>query len=149
MFKKLWKILLVIFIVICIFFPFLIPALITALGTAWPATTAFLTSLAAAGIPWYVYGLVGVGIAYAIDPETTSEIIQDTANLAGTIVGAAAGVVSTGASALLSGFGGWLLAGLGVFLLLREGKQGDATNSQQRNAATPAPRALSQESENR
>lgn len=113
MFKKLWKIILVIFIVICIFFVPIAASLGPWLVTnGWPLLGAFLKT-AAATMPWWAGAAVGLGLAYTIDPDTTTEIIKDLGEVAGTVGGAVVGAVTSTIGAAV-GSTPLLLIGLGI-----------------------------------
>lgn len=115
---KLWKILVVVFIVVCILFPAFAPAIAGWLTTAgYPLLAGVVTALGA--LPWWVMGAVGLGLAYTADPATTSEIINDVAELGSNLVTGIVDVVSTGAGALLSNILPIALL-FGAFLMLKK-----------------------------
>lgn len=125
MFKKLWKFFIIIFIVICIFFPVLAPMLAQALATSFPLLSQAITAVGAAlsqlGAWGYVIsGAVGVGLAYAIDPETTSEAIADVAAGVGTIVEGVIDVASGAVSAVAGNLMPLLLGGLALLFFWRK-----------------------------
>lgn len=144
MFKKLWKILLVIFIIICIFFVPLAATLGPWLVTnGWPLLGAFLET-AAATMPWWAGAAVGLGLAYTIDPETTTEIISDLGELAGTVGSAIVGAAATTAGALFGSTPLLLIGGgLLVFWLLKNRRE--AEESEQAAAAAPDTRLKTSE----
>lgn len=127
MFKKFWKIILVIFIIICIFFVPIAAALGPWLvANGWPLLGAFLQT-AAATMPWWAGAAVGLGLAYTVDPDTTTEIIEDLGKVAGTVGGAVVGAVTSTVGAAL-GSTPVLLLGLGIlaFYLFRSRSDDDA-----------------------
>lgn len=106
MFKKLWKILLVILIIIIAFyFPAILTSALTWFTgvTGWAASGTMLAAIASS--PWWVGLAAGIGLAYLIDPETTTEVIKDIAtaatNTVETVVGAVAGALTGSGTALL------------------------------------------------
>jgi len=123
MLKKIWKIiLLLIIIIVCVFFPEIIIAIggyISSLGLLTISSTALAAF--AASIPWWVGGVVGLGLAYVIDPDTTDQLISGLGDVAATVGGAVGGVIGSTASALLSKLLPFILAAGGVYLLLKSG----------------------------
>lgn len=128
MWKRLWKlILIIIIIIIAIYFPAILLMLsefvVTlggpALGAAMAATIA--------SIPWWVGAMVGVGLAYVIDPGTTKELAKDVGDAAGAIGGAVGDIVGKTASSFLSGAGPIVLAIGAAWLLLRKDKSKEET----------------------
>lgn len=123
--KKLWKFLLVLIILA---FAFAFPAIATAFGellasiglTGAPAA---ITSLLA-NAPWWLGAAVGVGLAYVIDPETTTEIITDVANAAGALGSAAASAAADVVGTFLSSPVGIGLLAFGAwFFFFRDDKE--------------------------
>lgn len=119
---RLWKFLLVIFIVVMIFFPVLAPAIASWLSTAgFTGLAGVVTAIGT--LPWWATAAAGLGLAYALDPSTTTSIISDAGKLAGSVVGAVGSAVGAGVSALSSSILPLLLGGVAIFFLLSKGKK--------------------------
>jgi len=118
MFKKIWKIILVILIVLFIAIalsPVVAEAVAVWFTTAgFPILASLVVGLSNLALPWYVAMGAAVGLAYLIDPATTSEIVTDVADVAvkvgGAVVGALTSVVSSAWPILLL---------VGAFFLLK------------------------------
>lgn len=128
MFKKLWKwILLILIIIIAIYFPAILVALSSWTSAVFGVGISGAVLAAAAAAPWWVGAVIGLGLAYLVDPDTTSEIVEDVAGGAKDIIDK---VVDVGADALesvTSRLWPWLL-GIGAFFLL-SGKRDDGDRS--------------------
>lgn len=131
MFKKLWKILIVIFIIICIFFPYIYVALASAVASWSPllatAITGIGNAIAAGQIGAWVTGAVGLGLAYILDPDTTTEVIQAVGNVAAKVVDTAVGVAANAASSVTGKLLPWILGGVALFFVVK--KAGDSSKS--------------------
>lgn len=119
--KKLWKLFLGIALVLFVIY---FPAIVSSIGS-WLTSSGFLTAgttiAGLAGIPWWGAAAIGVGLAYLVDPATTTELISDIGSLAGDVAQVAAEVVGDVAGSVLSNL--WpLLLGIGAFLLLTDDK---------------------------
>lgn len=115
--KKIWKLLLVVLIVIIAFyFPVILATMaqwMASVGFAIPA--GFVASLAT--IPWWVGAVVGVGLAYLIDPDTTKEIISDAGEIVKEVGSVVADATSSVVGSFLSSPLGLVAAGFGLFWL--------------------------------
>lgn len=146
MFKKLWKIFLVLFIVVLVLLPYLAPSMATwLLGAGFPTLAGAVTALGT--LPFWASAALGIGLAYLVDSETTTEILNDAATAVG-VVGAAVGsAVGSAATGLFSGI--WpIVLGAGAlwFVLSRRNKDkeeedGDATprGDETANPSQPEP----------
>jgi len=125
MLHKIWKILLVIFIVIVV--AILMSPAFAATVANWfiaaglTTTASLIMTLGLAELPWFVAAGVGIGLGYLIDPDTTTEIINDVATVAGKVGGAILNAAASAASAVWP----WLLLVGGFFLLTKRKEQDD------------------------
>lgn len=112
MFKSLWKVFLIVMVIV---FAFYFPQILTSFSTWFTGLTGWTMSasvITAVNSTWWVGLAVGLGLAYVIDPATTSEIVRDTGKAVVEVAGAAVtGVTSSwmGIAAIVAG--GWLLLG--------------------------------------
>lgn len=139
MFKKLWKLILVILIIIiAIYFPAILAFIGEALAAAFPmmapTIAAILPGLAA--IPWWVGAAAGVGLAYLVDPSTTKEIIGDAGEVVGEVGKAVGGVVGDTAGALVKKLAPVLIAAGAAWLIFFRKKKDEP---QQIEVTTPEP----------
>lgn len=133
--SKLWKILVVVFIVVCVLFPAFAPAIAGWLTTAgYPLLAGAVTALGA--LPWWVMGAVGLGLAYTVDPATTSEIISDVAELGSNLVTGIVDIASTAGSALLSNILPLALM-FGAFMLISKKKKDEEPKKVDRDNGPP------------
>lgn len=160
MFKKLFKILLIIFIIALVVIAtggvggaFSIACSDFLVSAGFPVLGSFVTSIAALGIPWYVATAAGLGLGYLIWPDATIELISDIGTVAETVGTTVAGVVGATGSALvgsfLTGTGGLILLGLAAFFLLsgsdrKEKRTDDEESSDPTAALATAPYAEAQ-----
>lgn len=101
MLKNFWKIFLVVAIIVI---AFTFPAIVTSIAT-WAEGVGFAgaltsTKLVLAALPVWAGAVVGLGLAYLIDPETTSEVIGQVGTAAGSVVAAVGSAVSSGLSSV-------------------------------------------------
>lgn len=101
MLKNFWKIFLVVAIIVI---AFTFPAIVTAIAT-WAQGVGFAGAVASttavlAALPVWAGAVVGLGLAYLIDPETTSEVIGQVGTAAGSVVAAVGSAVSSGLSSV-------------------------------------------------
>lgn len=123
MWKKLWKLILVIIIIIiAIYFPVILLYVGEALASAGFAGMAAATIAFAATVPWWVGAVVGLGLAYIVDPDTTSEIIANVGEVVGDVTGAIGGVAGDALTAFLSKVWPLALGGLAAWYILRDPK---------------------------
>lgn len=124
MFKKLWKILLFIVIIIFCLWPIVGPFLaafameagMTTLATFFTASAGALASLGGWG--YLISGAVGVGLAYVVDPDTTTEIIEDVGEVAGKVANTVVGVVGGALSTATRNIIPWLVGGIALLFVL-------------------------------
>lgn len=128
MFKKLWKILLFIVIIIFVLWPIVGPFLATFAAEAGMTTLAsFFTVSAGAlanlgGWGYLVSGAIGVGLAYVVDPDTTTEIIEDVGEAAGKVTDAVVGVVGGALSTVTNNIIPWVLGGAALLFIWKNRK---------------------------
>lgn len=138
MFKKLFKILLVIFIIALVVIAtggiggaFSLACSEFLVSAGFPVVGSFVTSVAALGIPWYVATAAGLGLGYLLWPDATIELISDIGTVAETVGTTVAGVIGTAGSALVGSFltgpGGLILLGCAAFFLLRGSERKEKT----------------------
>lgn len=121
-FKRLFKILLVLIIVVLVisaFSPFILEAIAASLASFGSVSAAALVT-GLVGVPWYVSVGCVLGLAYTIDPETTTEVVNDAGELAGKVADEAGGVIGSAADGLLSKLWPWVL-GFGALWLFASG----------------------------
>lgn len=122
--KKFFKLLLFILIIVvcCICLsPAFAAACASFFTTAGFPTLASLILTVGENVAWYVAGAAALGLGYLINPEGTSELVQDIADVASKVGGAVVDVVSGVASGALSAFVsspfGLLAIGAGLWFL--------------------------------
>lgn len=101
MLKNFWKIFLVVMVIVI---AFTFPAIVTSIAT-WAQGAGFAGAVAAttsvlAALPVWAGAVVGLGLAYLLDPETTSEVIGDVGKAAGNVAAAVGSAVAGGLSSI-------------------------------------------------
>lgn len=133
LFDSIWFwVLVVLVILIAIYFP-------GVLTTLWGWVTSAWGWLASLGLPWWGWCLLALGLAYAIDPEGTTQFIHDVVGWVGDLIG---DVVGAAASGLFSSPIGILIAiGLGVWLVPKLFKKKDDEPAPEPAADSPTSEA--------
>jgi hypothetical protein len=117
--KRLWKVLLVIIIIAFILIalsPAVAGAVASWLTTAgFPTLAAVVTGIGGLALPWYVAVGAALGLAYLVDPDTTTEIISDLGEVVGEVGGAVGDAVGDVAGGLLKNAWPWILGGVALW----------------------------------